>query len=174
MKIDLNFRGERQVLGFELEGRWFQDLMPSASGPDFDLKPVAVNCELARVENQLVLTGRIETVIIMECGRCLEEALLPLKTDFEYLLVPAGEEELPPDRDIPEDEPDVFSYQGESLEIEPLIFEQIVLQIPIKVLCKDGCRGLCPVCGANQNLEACRCVREELGSKFSSLKNMKL
>ena len=64
-------------------------------------------------------------------------------------------------------------YEGETVDCDPLIYEQIVLQIPMKALCREDCRGLCPRCGANLNLSSCSCPDRDVDERLAVLKKLK-
>ncbi len=64
-------------------------------------------------------------------------------------------------------------FDGEVVEVDQLVAEQIFLALPVKVLCTDNCKGICPGCGANLNEEACRCKAGGRQSPFAKLKLIK-
>ena len=65
-------------------------------------------------------------------------------------------------------------YAGEIIDLVPLITEQIILQVPMKALCGETCRGLCPRCGVNLNLASCNCRNEDIDPRLAVLKNVKV
>ncbi|HLW78397.1 MAG TPA: DUF177 domain-containing protein [Terriglobia bacterium] len=111
------------------------------------------------------LAGRLES----RCDRCLEKVEIPLHRDFDLRYRPmksiAREEEI----QVAADELEVGFYTGDSIALGDVVAEQVLLALPMKVVCEEDCRGLCPVCGANRNLEACHCATPETGSPFASL-----
>jgi uncharacterized protein len=78
----------------------------------------------------------------------------------------AKEEEI----EIPADEMEVGFYSGDGIELADVATEQVILSVPMKVICGSECRGLCPVCGANRNLTRCDCAPAQHDSPFASLK----
>ena len=58
--------------------------------------------------------------------------------------------------------------------MDALIFEQIMLQIPIKLLCTDTCKGLCPHCGMNMNVDVCSCQTKSFDERLAALKQFKV
>jgi uncharacterized protein len=78
-----------------------------------------------------------------------------------------GEKELEPDEIVCE------FFDGEVIEVDQLVAEQIFLALPVKVLCSEDCKGICPGCGANLNEEACRCRADRGQSPFEKLKSIK-
>ena len=69
---------------------------------------------------------------------------------------------------------DVEYYEEETIDLDPIILEQIVLQIPMRVVCRETCRGLCPQCGTNLNISSCTCSGRMIDERLSVLKNLKL
>ena len=159
---------------FSQEGEKILYALPEKDRSDFSLRGLVVAGVARRIQNTVSLQIRLETTIHMECSRCLEPVVSPFRTDFIYTLVPAegkmGEED--PSRS---DEDLNFGYYREdTIDLDPLVLEQIVVQIPIKPLCDDACRGLCPRCGINLNRLSCRCDKEVRDLRFAALKNFKV
>jgi uncharacterized protein len=65
-------------------------------------------------------------------------------------------------------------YQDDVIDLDTLIFEQVMLQIPIKVLCTDACKGLCPYCGMNLNTANCGCHAEFIDERLAVLKKLRV
>ncbi|HID97071.1 MAG TPA: DUF177 domain-containing protein [Thermodesulfobacteriaceae bacterium] len=117
------------------------------------------------------LSGRINAVVILQCHRCLDAYEKEVETDFTYLLkpeLPVAEGELA----LSSEDLETADYDGNEIEIGEKLREQILLQLPIRNLCKDNCRGLCPGCGANLGKEECRCRTDQVDSPFAVLKDL--
>jgi uncharacterized protein len=101
---------------------------------------------LNRTPQGVLAQGGFATSILAECVRCLEPFDQPLKTDFTELFSyhnhPTSESSMV----IPEDG---------NVDFAPLVRESLLLEVPIKLLCREDCRGLCVVCGENLNLATC-------------------
>jgi uncharacterized protein len=69
---------------------------------------------------------------------------------------------------------DVDYYTGEVIDLTPIIFEQIMLQIPMKALCNELCKGLCPHCGINLNKANCDCREDIIDERLAVLKNFRV
>jgi len=78
--------------------------------------------------------------------------------------VPAPQSEAPDKEELSAQELDLDVYSGETVDLEALVREQIILLAPLKPLCSEGCRGLCPTCGVNLNQETCSCKVENASS----------
>lgn len=172
MKINLNIPQERQTFRFTKEGDWFSHLLDGTE-PGFALAPVAVEFELTQAIGGRVLSGQLKTTAHLDCSRCLEETAVPIQADFRYVLAPPPQKD-PSQEELAPEELDYIFCAEDSLDLEPIIFEQIVLQLPMKTLCRDDCRGLCHYCGANLNGNSCSCSSELLNTNFSVLKDFKI
>jgi uncharacterized protein len=164
------------TLQFTREGGWFHGLLPDHEQCDFTLGQVSVSGTAKKVRETIVVQGTVETVVGTDCSRCLEPAQAPVKSEFRYVFVPGSEDagaKSGAEAELDPDDADCAYYEGEVIDLDPLIFEQIALQIPIRALCGDSCRGLCPRCGVNLNTESCDCPPPE-GGKFAVLKNFKV
>ncbi len=164
-------------LQFTREDYWFSELLPDKEKCDFTLGRVDVSCSVKKPREAIIVEGTVKTVIGTDCSRCIEPVQAPVQGEFRYVLVPApdtageksgGEKELNPD-DV-----DFEYYEGEVIDLDPMIFEQIALQIPLKALCFESCKGLCPRCGANLNRGSCGCPVGPVGGKFAALENFRV
>ena len=112
---------------------------------------------LAKHGQDILIRGSLEGSLGLSCGRCLEPFAAPVATEFELLLLPAPASESPDEEELSARELDLDVYTGETVDLEALVREQIILLVPLKPLCQEDCRGLCPGCGANLNRETCPC-----------------
>ena len=144
---------------------------------DFSVvEPVCGDVTFLRVGAELCFHGELGTVIEGTCARCLEPFRRPLHQSFSFNLLPAAEVEENDDRDeLSLDELTVSTYEGEEVDMGPLLSEQTILALPTRALCAENCKGLCSTCGANLNLGACGCPAPESGdSRLAILKTLKL
>jgi uncharacterized protein len=102
--------------------------------------------------------GRFE----VPCARCIEPVEIPLAADFDLIFRPVGADSEAPERSITAPETEIGYYQEDSLLLEDVLREQVLLSLPVRTLCKPDCKGLCPRCGSNRNSQACNC--EEIPS----------
>lgn len=73
--------------------------------------------------------------------------------------------------DIAEDDEDIHLVADEKVDLKPYLREAFAVQLPIAAICQDECKGLCPVCGSNRNIEACGCVQERIDPRLAGLKD---
>jgi len=96
--------------------------------------------------------GSIEGDVALSCRRCLGDASGHVSDEAHVIFAEAGTEEL-------EDDPDVYllDHRKAELDLRPALREQWLLNAPGFALCRDDCKGLCPTCGADRNVDACKC-----------------
>jgi uncharacterized protein len=157
---------------FERDDAWFRTKLPEASTPDFTLDRIDVSCTARRMKENVFIEGTFSTVAETACCRCLETIRLPLRSSFKYTFVP------PPSRcrdevELNAADLDFAYYEEDVIDLDGVIFEQTLLQIPIKPLCADSCKGLCPHCGVNLNAAGCNCRGEIIDERLAVLKKFR-
>jgi len=147
----------------------------AADGDDeVRVERIRLNGELHKEGSRIAFAGAIATVATLRCSRCLEPYGLPLDTRFDLLYTAE------PERDarggesrIDKDSFTEVHYDGARIDLDSLLAEQIYLALPLKPLCRDDCRGLCPRCGANLNAGACGCPEERVPDpRLAALKKL--
>lgn len=122
------------------------------------------------VREEIRFHGRLETRVEATCDRCLGPVQLPVKTDFDLTYRPmatiAREGEIV---EVPSDELEVGFFSGPGIEVADVVAEQVNLFMPMQTVCSPDCQGLCSICGANRNLEACDCGEAAQDSPFAAL-----
>lgn len=125
-------------------------------------QPVAYDLWVILDGEELHVRGSVATSAEGSCDRCLVDRTLTLQRDFELVYEPVDvvvDEADPIDEtELDEEDLAVDHYDGSVLDLRRVLVEQILLCVPMKVLCSDDCRGLCPQCGIDRNRESCDCV----------------
>jgi len=160
----------------EDEGLSFHHLYPEGEpdllgGDGHVIGRPEISLQAARADEKVELTGSVTAVVGFECDRCLKPLSVPVEQSFELLYVPplkAGDE-----KELGEDDLSIGFYQGESIDVDDLVREQIELALPMARLCGEGCRGLCPDCGANLNDRVCGCNEKQLDPRWAALSDFK-
>lgn len=160
-------------------------LKQGESGFHFFLKPgtlgikdIAVGekieCDfvLNRDGDKIYLQGIISFELQLECARCFEKFVLNKK---EKLLAYFIKKEPFIDEEEGLSQTDVLTeyYRNDIINLEHVFFDTIILSIPMKPLCKDNCKGLCPICGTNLNIKQCDCKRENIDPRWAPLMALK-
>ena len=127
---------------------------------------------LHRVDGDVHLKGKVAALIVLKCDRCLEEYNQEINTSFFYILVPGQSIEGKKEIALGKEDMEVSLYDGAEIQIGKIFREQILLQIPLRHVCREDCKGICPTCGADLNKEECRCRAETLNNPFSVLKKL--
>jgi uncharacterized protein len=154
-------------------GNWFEKCFPADDRPDFVLQKVDIDCHISKTSSTIFIKGKISFLLDIGCGRCLEDAVLHVDSDFTYTLVPA-KPETREDLELNAEELEIGYYQGDFIDLTPIVCEQIILQIPIKPLCKEDCKGLCPQCGINLNNASCNCRADYVDERLAVLKKIRI
>ncbi len=132
--------------------------------------PLKVSAVAELVGEDIRVRGAFKTSVEAICDRCLKPVTLPVNREFDLTYRPvstiAREEEM----EVPEDELDIGFYHGEGVQLTDILVEQIILEFPMKVICREDCRGLCPSCGADRNQGACSCAEPQSVSPFAALR----
>jgi uncharacterized protein len=135
--------------------------------------PVSLAFDIIKDKQHFRLIGTVHTVLELACSRCLEPFALPVEGEFDLRYQPhvadAGEGE----REIEEDDLSTAFYDNDEIDLRQLMREQFYLMLPMKPLCQDDCKGLCPVCGTNLNRAACDCKRTWDDPRLAVLKTLK-
>ena len=132
----------------------------SAFGPD-EAFAVAAPVELAlgvrKDGDKYCLLGRLATIVRRECCRCLEPFDVPTTVNIDVRYLPHHVNTGEGEHEISDEDLSIAFYRDDEIDLGGLVREQLQLAAPMKPLCDDGCRGLCPVCGIDRNREACGC-----------------
>ena len=119
------------------------------------------------------LAGRYEGRFQVPCARCVEPVEVPLSGEFDLLFRPVGVDAESAERSISAPETEIGYYQEDSLLLEDVLREQVLLSLPARTLCKDDCKGLCPRCGKNRNLEPCTCDEGPRDPRWEALEGLR-
>lgn len=160
LPVDLVLSGERS------------DLAGPAVRADLRLPGrVELHGALTRVGECVLLRATVRADVALECDRCAADFALDIQAPVEHLY--CRERPQSADRD-PDDvagdgEPEVTPYTGEVIDAGEAVREALLLALPMKRLCRDDCKGLCPHCGADWNQGACDCRPESIDPRLAIL-----
>ena len=169
MLIDLQAISEETRFDDVLEEGWWQP----APGDDQILGldgPIDVRVKVSRAVDKFLVQGTIRGGIRIRCDCCLETFHWKVESQFHvYLVVPkegSEQEEI----ELLDEDMQVDFVKGDAVDLADMVREQIYLSLPMRSVCKESCRGLCPVCGANLNETSCLCRKAESHPAFSKLR----
>ena len=142
------------------------------------VEPLHAEVSILPQEDGVLFRGKISGKVALPCDRCSEESVVAVRHSFD------GFEPLPAfdaqdsDSDAESAEVDEtvirLAPHGGGVEVNPaaLVWEEFSLALPVNILCRDDCKGLCPVCGNNRNNDPCACAREEGDPRLSALRGL--
>jgi uncharacterized protein len=165
-----------KFLRFHWEESRLRHLLPPDDPMPIALeRPVEVDLEIHKLTDHVRVTGNIQAAIQIACHRCLEIYSLPLEQQVDAFLVKTERKEASEDDvELEAEELEYEFFDGDVIDIDLLVAEQIFLALPLKALCAEECKGICPRCGANLNTEACNCPKNKKTSPFAGLSSVKL
>jgi uncharacterized protein len=124
-------------------------------------------------DDNVYARGDLKALVTVPCATCLGPALIKIDAPLKLTFVPEGDEA--DAGDDPLDDQDISTYDGETVDLAPIVRENIILGIPMSPHCREGCLGLCSTCGQNKNERDCGHKTETLEDpRFAALKNLKL
>jgi len=142
------------------------------------LMPLSIRILMRRVGDLFVASGSFDTRIHLTCGRCLEPYEAPLASEFNLTYIQQLPETTDPalhaEIDLPAEEIGMIQFYGDEIDLRDAVQEEVVMALPMRTLCREDCKGLCPHCGADLNQGDCGCKRKFINSQFAVLKGLKL
>jgi uncharacterized protein len=156
----------------EAEPAWWEEAKETLEEPNVRLRrPVSLVFRAHRIGLRLLIQGEIQGELELTCGRCLEPYGHELQEPFQLLLepAPAGAGLAEGSIELDSDDPELGRYAGDALEFGSVVLELLTAAWPVQPRCDDECRGLCPVCGSNRNLEVCSCEPDARARPFARL-----
>jgi uncharacterized protein len=119
------------------------------------------------------LQGDLATTLELPCARCLDPVRQDVARTFDLLYRPLGTDAGNEELSVTAAEAEIGYYQGEGVLLEDALREQVLLAVPLKVVCREECKGLCPSCGKNRNTEPCSCAPVVGDPRWAALKDLR-
>ncbi len=167
VKIDISevVRSVNKIIMKEVELTFSSFQSRLGDFPILQKQPVSL-----RIENQegknILISGTVTLEMGIPCSRCLEEVPTSIHFEFDKKLSIA-------DNSLTDEEMDENNYLiGFEMDVDKLVYAEILVNWPMKVLCKDDCEGICKVCGTNLNRGACDCQRTELDPRMAAIQDI--
>lgn len=133
-------------------------------------QPAEVSVRASRSGHEVRLRGNISASAEVDCDRCLKTVSLPIETEFDVKYLPVEDYTSSEAAELQEEDLSVSFFDGETIDLDELVREQVLLAMPARALCGEECKGLCPVCGADRNTNACDCENHEIDPRWAGLK----
>ena len=165
------------AVGLNLHVEENGDELQSAAGKvDFRiLSPVSADFTLLKTDSEVFIRGVLTSSVKLQCARCLKEFEHKISSRIENIYVlSSGKGKKEREHELTSEDINVNYLTGNEIDINTLLLEQLSLDIPMQLVCRPDCKGLCPKCGADLNQARCGCLLEEhVDSKFAKLKELK-
>ncbi|MDI6703148.1 MAG: DUF177 domain-containing protein [bacterium] len=145
----------------------FKDLELNIDNLEFT-RPIEVSVRLTNTGKCITVKGVISTSVNLTCNRCLEvfEYQIRYEIDVEYY---KKKERYITDLELDSEMLNIAYYEDDRIDLMDEVRQCIILALPMKSICKEGCLGLCPHCGRNLNKEGCDCKEKEIDERLAKL-----
>jgi uncharacterized protein len=134
--------------------------------------PIKASLRIEKHESEIIVQGDLTAEVRLLCSRCLTEFCRILSVPVHVVYHPVEELKRDEYHEIKAEELDLDFYSGEELELTDLLKEQIELNMPMKPLCSESCKGICPTCGKDLNIDICVCDIKKPDPRFEAFKKL--
>jgi uncharacterized protein len=136
------------------------------------LDPPTVSGDVRQSGRRAHVSGRVSGRIHLECDRCLRPVELPVDSKFQLEYVTAEDYRAQQAIELTEEDLDLSIFNGETIDVDELVTEELLLAVPDHVLCSENCKGICAVCGADKNSTECSCDSQQVDPRWAGLKEL--
>jgi uncharacterized protein len=134
--------------------------------------PARAQMKIKKVGAEVVISGTIEADLELQCSRCLKDfrsmLTIPVNVVYNPVEILKGEDK----HELKVDELDMGFYSGDELDLLDLVKEQIILNLSMKPLCSESCKGICLKCGTDLNANTCSCTDKGIDPRLEVLKKL--
>ncbi len=170
---DITEEGQERVRSRQED--WLEERLAGETQRSFHFSgPIQIRLHLTRAGKTVLMRSRVEARVEWICARCLTSFSRTLTSEFKTSLKPRPDSLLPEEIELKREDLETEFYEGEEIDVAPLVQDQILLTLPAKAICQEECRGLCPKCGQNLNRGTCQCSGKVIDPRFESLKNFRV
>lgn len=175
VKIDIDTIADDGLhLSEPLKASWLQETL----GSDHLFAPTGdgtMKLHLLRSDATVFVRGQVKLPLQAPCSRCLAPVQRQIVTPIEVALVPIeAQPTANTDGELTDDDVSVGTYADDVVDLDPVLHDEILLELPIQMLCQTACAGLCPQCGANRNDRACDCSEDVEAGPLGALAKLRL
>lgn len=136
------------------------------------LQPPVVSGQIRLDGERARVNGSVKARLRVECDRCLKPIEVPVNSCFDVEYVTTAEYQAQQSPELSEADLNLSVFDGEAVDIDDLVAEELLLAAPDHLVCKDDCQGFCAVCGANKNSVECGCETREVDPRWAGLKEL--
>ncbi len=127
---------------------------------------------LDEMTQEIRFSGHLRVALQLECDRCLAPIALVVDSPIDLVYEPLPETVPGQELELHAGDIDLGFYEGEGMELNDVLREQVLLDFPSRALCAEECKGLCPVCGVNRNEQSCTCTTTIPDERWAALRNL--
>lgn len=132
-----------------------------------------ISGHLSITGSTVVVMGEFEAIAKVECDRCLRPVELAVSSEFRVEYVTADEYLARETAELGEEDLALSIFDGESIDVDEIVREQLLLAIPTHAICQENCKGFCPVCGTDRNVTDCNCNATEIDPRWAGLRDLR-
>jgi uncharacterized protein len=170
MFLDVNELATRKI---RIRKNYAPGTLDFHSGEFRQIEPLDVRATAELVDDQIRIYGTFHTRLEMVCARCLEIVVEEVSKNFDLFYRPMNSVSREEEFRLNLDDTEIAFFEGDGLFLADVLAEQVNLSLPMKVICRSDCRGLCPHCGVNLNQEECRCETHAADPRLAPLARLK-
>jgi uncharacterized protein len=153
---------------------WLRETLGSEANYSSDTAG-RLSAHLSRSDDTVTVDGQVELQLTANCSRCLTAMAVPVRTHIQVSLVPRdGLPAAAANGELSEDDVGLSTYEGRTVDLGRIVHDEVLLDLPMQVLCSEDCRGLCATCGKNRNVEPCSCANTLGEGRLAQLAHIKL
>ena len=134
--------------------------------------PPRVSGDIRREGDRVNVSGRVTGRIQLECDRCLKPVEVAVDSKFKLEYVTAKDYEALQAGDLTEEQLNLATFDGEEIDVDALVTEELLLAAPDHLVCDEACKGMCAVCGVNKNVADCTCETQATDPRWAGLKDL--
>ena len=166
MFLDINKIGRE---GYSFDRTLELEKLEGEGGEPIPVRNVRLQGRVEGGRRNKDLSGRLDAQVDLSCGRCVESFQVAIAAEFFLTLVHEEESIAAGDAEMREEDASFFHAPEGKVDLGLVAMEQIYLNLPLKPVCRDGCKGLCPACGGNRNMMMCGCRNEVTDPRLAPL-----
>jgi uncharacterized protein len=134
--------------------------------------PAVVSGEIRQVGREVKVSGHLEGRVQVDCDRCLKPVDVPVTSNFDLEYVTTEDYEAQHAVELTEEDLELSVFDGESIDIDALVTEELLLGVPNHVICQGDCKGICPECGVDRNTTDCKCETAAVDPRWAGLQEL--
>lgn len=163
MKMDISDLLNKEIFTKKLDIVLKEDSFYDGKEYSGILTAIKLLANLEKTDHMITLNGKVSGVLELTCSRCLKKFAHAINININERFT---------DKKIVDCDEDIFFINDGYIDITQIIENNIILALPIKRLCKENCKGLCPKCGTNLNDSTCNCKENDIDPRWEKLKDM--